>query len=685
MKKLINYLLIFAALILLGVGCQSEEIPPVGEDELDVSEESEELRTFSLTASMPEESGSTRIAFTQVGKDVALTWEEGDQLDLLFVQGSTQVKQTVTVNNISADGKRAGFEFTVPEGIEGTFDLYGVYGGGGLSDSDPSLAVLPLITGSAPTLESLAEGKKFMMVFSQTGLNTDSPQASVTFRHLGSLFCLTLKNASGSALENLGRAELVSTGSGWAYNSGTEQHFYNLVDGTFQNTGTAGSFITLYGDGGDGGVATNETLSFWGWYPPLPEGNWPELTLELYDKNNTLLGTSSNVKPARTSPTSPGMCYHFYVVWNDAGLHFTDDSYTAPLRLEDLAIEGDLRHAEGGDNFIGMVYTRSETGKVYYNQAQLNGEWSGEIDLGSGSDPRIAIDSNNNPHVVYVTPPDNNNNNKIAYLTSNGEGFTEPVYLESNFGGSCSKPDIAVDGDGFAHITYTDTKGNTGDYTNHPDIMYAVNSSGNFVKTLIYNGYYDGWEQSYKIAHYYNKGSRIAVDGVGQYYILTHHQDYYRNVYSGTDNTYQVLLKSATASGNAGSTYKYDREDIYDIGFDGTNVVAFYKTGNVVTTSELTVSGTTIGFANPQTVTTALSNTYANPATLLSLPGVRVLGGISSSNSELFVKYGTEAEELPGEMETVKSGTVAVVAQCAGNAYVAYTGSDGIIRFEKRE
>ncbi|MBZ4652657.1 MAG: Concanavalin A-like lectin/glucanase family protein, partial [Proteiniphilum sp.] len=154
MKKLINYLLIFAALILLGVGCQSEEIPPVGEDELDVSEESEELRTFSLTASMPEESGSTRIAFTQVGKDVALTWEEGDQLDLLFVQGSTQVKQTVTVNNISADGKRAGFEFTVPEGIEGTFDLYGVYGGGGLSDSDPSLAVLPLITGSAPTLES---------------------------------------------------------------------------------------------------------------------------------------------------------------------------------------------------------------------------------------------------------------------------------------------------------------------------------------------------------------------------------------------------------------------------------------------------------------------------------------------------------------------------------------------------
>lgn len=659
------------AMLFFVAGCQDEEVLLVADEEPDATAENVGARVFSLTASMPEGSGGTRVAFTQDGKNVSLTWEEGDQLDLLFVQGETMVKQSlVQVSNISADGKKAGFSINLPPEIQdGTFDLYGVYGGLGLSDSNPSLALLPKTDGSAPSLASMAEGKHFMLVFSQTGLSTTSPQASVTFRHVGSLFCLTLKNASGTPVLNLGSAKLSSSGTGWAYNSGSEQMYYSVTNDQLQGD-SGGDHIMLYADGA---IGTNDTINFWGWYPPLSGVNWPELTLTLYDKNNNSLGESSTDKPARTSPTLPGKCYHLYAVWNDAGLHYTDHTYTAPLQMEDLTIEGDLRHAEGTDNFIAMVYTRS--GVVYYNQAQRNGEWSGEIALGAGSDPRISIDVDNNPHVVYVSE------GKIVYLTSDGEGPTSPVYIESNNSGSCSKPDIAVDGNGFAHITYTDTKGNTGDYTDKPDIMYAVNSSGGFVKTLIYQGYYDGWDQSTKYGHYYNKGSRIAVDGVGLYYILTHHQDYYRNLYGSTDNTYQVLLKSATASGNAGSTYGTDREDIYDIGFDGSNVVAFYKTGNVITTSELTVSGATIGFANPQTVTTALSNTYANPATLLALPGVRVLGGISSTG--LFVKYGTEADELLGD--AVKSGTVAVVAQSGVDTYVAFTGSDGIIKLAKRE
>lgn len=653
------------AMLFFVAGCQDEEVHLVADEEPDATAENVGARVFSLTASMPEGSGGTRVAFTQDGKNVSLTWEEGDQLDLLFVQGGTMVKQSlVQVSNISADGKKAGFSINLPPEIQdGTFDLYGVYGGLGLSDSNPSLALLPKTDGSAPSLASMAEGKHFMLVFSQTGLSTTSPQASVTFRHVGSLFCLTLKNASGTPLENLGSAMLSSFVTGWAYNSGSEQMYYSVTDDQLQGN-SGGDHIMLYGDGAT--IGTNDTINFWGWYPPLPGVNWPELTLTLYDKNNTLLGESSTDKPARTSPTLPGKCYHLYAVCNDASFHYTDHTYTAPLQMEDLTIEGDLRHAEGADNFIAMVYTRS--GVVYYNQAQRNGEWSGEIALGAGSDPRIAIDADNNPHVVYVSE------GKIVYLTSDGEGPTPPVFIESNYGGSCSLPDIAVDGSGYAHITYSDTKG--GSYSDtYVEIMYANNSSGSFVKNMIYDGDYY-YSSGYGQGTYYEKGSRIAVDGTGQYFILSFQRYFDRTMGGSNYTSLSIQFKSQDKSGSVSSG-----NDIYDIGFDGSNVVAFYKTGNVITTSELTVSGATIGFANPQTVTTALSNTYANPATLLALPGVRVLGGISSTG--LFVKYGTEADELLGD--AVKSGTVAVVAQSGVDTYVAFTGSDGIIKLAKRE
>ncbi len=652
------------ALLFFVAGCQDEEVHLVEDKEPDATAENVGVRIFSLTASMPEGSGGTRVAFTQDGKNVSLTWEEGDQLDLLFVQGETKVKQSlVQVSNISADGKKAGFSINLPPEIQdGTFDLYGVYGGLGLSDSNPSLALLPKTDGSAPSLVSMTEGKHFMLVFSQTGLSTASPQASVTFRHVGSFFCLTLKNASGTPVENLGSAKLSSSGTGWAYNSGSEQMYYSVTNDQLQGD-SGGDYIMLYADGG---IGTNDTINFWGWYPPLPGVNWPELTLTLYDKDNTLLGESSTDKPARTSPTLPGKCYHLYGVWNDAGLHYTDHTYTAPLQMEDLSIEGDLRHAEGADNFIAMVYTRS--GVVYYDQAQRNGEWSGEIALGTGSDPRIAIDADNNPHVVYVSE------GKIVYLTSDGEGPTPPVFIESNYGGSCSLPDIAVDGSGYAHITYSDTKG--GSYSDtYVEIMYANNSSGSFVKNMIYDGDYY-YSSGYGQGTYYEKGSRIAVDGTGQYFILSFQRYFDRTMGGSNYTSLSIQFKSQDKSGSVSSG-----NDIYDIGFDGSNVVAFYKTGNVITTSELTVSGATIGFANPQTVTTALSNTYANPATLLALPGVRVLGGISSTG--LFVKYGTEADELLGD--AVKSGTVAVVAQSGVDTYVAFTGSDGIIKLAKRE
>jgi hypothetical protein len=523
MKKLIFYII---AILLILTGCSKLEIPVDEINEEAVTEQQNGAKSLSISAEMPSET-STRVALTkEEDNSIKLTWEAGDELQLCFVQDGNKVKQVVTVNNITNEGKKASFDVSIPIAFgDANFDLYGVYGGGGLLDSNPTLAVLPTVSSSASSLNVLSDEEYTMLRFAAKEINASS-SVSVTFQHIGSLFCLTLKNATTTSIENMGEARLTSTTGGWAYNSAESGKSYNLATNQFQDVETAGDYISLYADGA---IAPDNTLSFWGWYPPLTDVNWPALTLKLYDKSNVLIGTSSNTKPARTAPTEAEKCFYFYAVKNDAGLHFTDNSYTLPPAVEDLTVVGDLRHADSGTDFIGMVYTKA--GNVYYNQAQLNGVWKGEVNFGAGSDPRIAVDGNDKTHVVYV------NAGKIAYCTTtDGITFTTE-YIESGNGGSCSKPDVAIDGDGFAHITYSDTRGGS-DTDNYIEIMYAVNSSGAFTKTIIYDGeYYD------RRGSYYNKGSRIEVDSNGKYFILTHFRDY-ENSSGGVYNSYylKVLL-----------------------------------------------------------------------------------------------------------------------------------------------
>lgn len=660
------YFILFVLFSLLVNSCEIEELGKSAE-----INKSDSQRTFSLTASMPEESNSTRIALTLNEKSVQLTWEEGDQLQLLFLQGEIKVKQVVTVKNISANGKKADFDIVLPESIsDGIFNLYGVYGGGGLSDTDPTLAILPSGAGNAGSLETMGERKDVMMTFTCKEINTQDINVNVTFRHLGSLFCIILKNLSGETVDNLGDARLIAETVGWAYNNAEGGAIYDMVNEEFTGSETAGDYISL--ESAESSLLSGDSISFWAWYPPLPDVNWPELSLVLNDSEGSFLVSSDNSKPERTAPADAGRSYYFYAVWTGTNLQFTDNTFTPPPTIEDLTLTGDLRHAEGGDEFIGLVYLRE--GVVYYNEALESVEWSGEVSLGTGSDARMAVDYDNNPHVVYTTT-----DGKIAYISRTGSAWNEALYIESNNSGSCSKPDIAVDGNGYAHITYTDTKGNTGDYTDHPDIMYAVNSSGSFTKRLIRNGYYDGWEQSYKIANYYNKGSRITVDGAGQYYILSHRQDHYRSVYSGTDDTYQVVLDSGTGSGSAGSTYGTDSEDIYDLAFDGTNVIALYKTGNNIYTSQLSFSVNTINFENLKNITPLFTNNFSNPATLLALPETRFVGGNSGTN--LFIASNSSGQVYTDI--TVKANTVTTVAKSGNKRYVAYTDSDGIIKLKK--
>lgn len=112
-------------------------------------------------------------------------------------------------------GKRAEFNIVIPDEInEGAFDLYGVYGGGGLSDTNPTLAVLPQYPGLASSLNnpwynnpsfsfnSVQDRRDVMLYFVSKSVQTTNPQVSVAFKHLGSLFSVTVMNTGSTDLNN---------------------------------------------------------------------------------------------------------------------------------------------------------------------------------------------------------------------------------------------------------------------------------------------------------------------------------------------------------------------------------------------------------------------------------------------------------------------------------------------------
>ncbi len=176
--------------------------------------------------------------------------------------------------------------------------------------------------------------------------------------------------------------------------------------------------------------------------------------------------------------------------------------------------EGTIVHSAGGNDFIGKLYTK-EDNFLYYKSYNLNSKdgWGEEEQIAEATTGRLAIDLNDNPHIVYVTEaPDEND--AIGYRMHNGTDWTSEVLIESEYDNNCSMPDIDTDSQGYAHITYTDVN-EDGDN----NIMYAENTSGDFQINMVKEG---GWCDDESRDFFYNKGSYIALDGEDYYYIATH-------------------------------------------------------------------------------------------------------------------------------------------------------------------
>ncbi|QUH25008.1 S-layer homology domain-containing protein [Serpentinicella alkaliphila] len=343
-------------------------------------------------------------------------------------------------------------------------------------------------------------------------------------------------------------------------------------------------------------------------------------------------------------------------------------SATVVVEIEDEPIaspQGLLLDAEAGTNFTGVLYTRG--GNIYYNKQDNNGIWDTEALIGVGLEGKLAIDGSDKPHVVYTTPE-----NKIGYRKYDVSGWIEEVLIESNNSGACSKPDIAVDGNGHAHITYTDTKGELYGLWDYEDIMYANNSTGNFVKQVITKGYRDNSTSPWFIFRYL-KGSTITINSDGNYIITLHRYFQYRD--SGmpavTTHHYGVEAKTFGASGvttNTSST-NTDTADIYNSITKNGKTIVLYKE-RTFKTSELVISGGTIDFTNTNNISVSTVKSVSTDGTNIVVVG--------TNSGKLQAQYNDTVQDFY-EIE-VGSNAVYIV-NIDGKFYAVYTdASDQMIK-----
>ena len=343
MKKVIINL--FAGLILLVAGC-TENIVTVEQPTKEIAG-----KTISVNAVMPGENTKTRMAFVPNELDVNLRWEENDQILLVFDDGINKIQQTVTIGAITNNGRTAAFEVIVPEeiinGESETFNLYGMYGGVTFSAIDGEESYVVLSTDPWSGLFLQLQGRENVLIrFSEMNIDKNSPDISVSFQHVGSLFKIYLENTGTTDLEGITGVELFSETPIFAHQNADPEvgAKYDLISGTFVN-GTTFSNVLPFPYSGD--LLDGDVIQLWGWYPPSQVAGyiWPAINLRVrYGTGQEYVTTVP--KPARTTTTDIGKAYHFFARFNselDPALAFSDIVYGVLMDERDDQIYSTVR------------------------------------------------------------------------------------------------------------------------------------------------------------------------------------------------------------------------------------------------------------------------------------------------------------------------------------------------------
>ena len=355
--------LVFTFIVLLFVtACSNQEIVD-NEEILPIP-----TRTLKLKAMMPggdtKSSGpTTRLSLTETDEGtIDVKWKEGDKINLCFVSqdGDVVVVRTVSnvsIINISENGKQADFEIAIPEGITGTFNLYGVYGAS-FSPGNSSTVVLPSNAGSASgTGTALSDLEDItVMRFAAENL-TDASTPQVSFSHLGSILAIYVKNAFSYGFD-LNQITLSSEGYGynWLKNY-TINSTYDIATNSFinANDGTGLAFRppgTTY-------VAAGDSVKLYRWFIPgntIGTGN----SATKFDFKTYVNPTNYSYQIS-TKKLEPGKFYRLRMEWR--GTNFSHIKPAAPnLPIDENLVgywpfDGDANDIAGTNNgtLIGNV------------------------------------------------------------------------------------------------------------------------------------------------------------------------------------------------------------------------------------------------------------------------------------------------------------------------------------------
>lgn len=350
-------------------------------------------KTFTLTATMPDNDPATRVAFTSGTGDypnINFAWEENDEIDLCLLQGEKKVKQRVVVKNISDNGKKAEFDVTVPpEFTSPSFDIHGMYGGGGLDDTNPAKAELsPQGTAGNPPAgltgeNSLQSSKRVVLTFNQTGVSTSAPQVDASFRHLGSLLCIRLKNNGTGDLNPEGKKFVLSSysSSQWQVSG---NYTFDITTGPGFNTGETDAEFAAKQT-----IAPGETGELWTWIVPTGKATG-SLNFWMYNSADASYKRSLNFLPGRNS-LQAGKTYYIHAEWNGTAFSFprgTEKPNRYTITFEE-------------DYFKPFIdYTLSKSAK--WTGGVVVASWAGQP---GADEPYPWIEPNTNLASVRVTYP----------------------------------------------------------------------------------------------------------------------------------------------------------------------------------------------------------------------------------------------------------------------------------------